>query len=97
MNRRPSQTEVPAHRLPKVMTATEMRKHWLDREVTPLSPILDMTVKYAGHWWNLDGTDAWVRATDPKAIALYEVTQKQANEALAEIQQKIRSQKSGRA
>jgi hypothetical protein len=85
MNRHPSPTELPAHRLPKVMTAIEMRRHWLDREVTPLSPILDMTVKYAGHWWNLDGTDAWVRATDPNAIALYEATQKRAADALAQL------------
>jgi hypothetical protein len=70
------------------MTATEMRKHWLDREVTPLSPILDMTVKYAGHWWNLDGSDAWVRATDPNAIALYEATQKRSNEALSQIRER---------
>lgn len=90
MNHRPSQNELPAHRLPKVMTATEMRQHWLDGEVNPLSPILDMTVKYAGHWWNLDGTDAWVRATDPNAIALYESTQKRSTEVLEELRQKLR-------
>lgn len=71
------------------MTATEMRRHWLDGDVAPLSPILDMTVKYAGHWWNLDGADAWVRATDPNAIALYEATQKKSAEALKEIRQKL--------
>lgn len=91
MNPRPAPKELPAHRLPKVMTATEMRCHWLDGDVRPLSPILDMTVKYAGHWWNLDGTDAWVRATDPGAIALYETTQKRATEALAQLQQKLHS------
>ncbi len=89
MNSRPSRAVIPAHRLPKVMTAREMREHWLDREVTPLSPILDMTVKYAGHWWNLDGTDAWVRATDSNAIALYEATQKRSAEVLAQIQRKL--------
>lgn len=47
-----------------------------------------MTVKYAGHWWNLDGTDAWVRVTDPNAIALYEATQKRAAEALEELRRK---------
>lgn len=93
MNYRTSQTVIPAHRLPKVMTAREMREHWLDREVIPLSPILDMTVKYAGHWWNLDGTDAWVRATDPNAIALYEATRKRSAEALEELQHKIRRQR----
>jgi hypothetical protein len=89
MNRRPSQTELPAHRLPKVMTAMEMRRHWLDREVIPLSPILDMTVKYAGHWWNLDGNDAWVRAVDPNAVALYEATMKRSAEALEELRKRL--------
>jgi hypothetical protein len=89
MNTR-SQAWSATNRLPKVITATEMRRHWLDGKVSPISPILDMTVKYAGAWWNLDGNDAWVRATDPHAIALYEATQKRSAEAIAQIQQKIR-------
>ncbi|GAA2305048.1 hypothetical protein GCM10009853_072650 [Glycomyces scopariae] len=42
-----------------------------------------------GAWWNLDGTDAWVRATDPNAIALYEATQERAAEIIAQIQRKL--------
>ncbi len=63
-----------------VMTAAEMRRRWRRGEVRPLSPLLDMTAEYAGHWWNLDGNDAWVRATDPNAIAVYEA-QKQRSAA----------------
>jgi hypothetical protein len=76
--------------LPKVITAAQMRRAWLRAEVRPLSPLLDMTVEYAGHWWNLDGNDAWVRATDPVAIAKYE-GQKQRSAALHEqLRKKIR-------
>lgn len=75
---------------PKVITAAEMRRHWLRGEVRPISPLLDMTVEYAGHWWNLDGNDAWVRATDPVAIAKYEA-QKQRSAALHdELRKKTR-------
>lgn len=84
MTTRPTANQqAPATSLPKVITAAEMRRHWLRGEVRPISPLLDMTVEYAGHWWNLDGKDAWVRATDPKAIAVYEA-QKERSAAMHE-------------
>lgn len=79
----PSRTE-----LPMVMTAAEMRRHWRRGEVRPLSPLLDMTAEYAGHWWNLDGNDAWVRATDPNAIAVYEAQKQRSAATLEELRKK---------
>jgi hypothetical protein len=74
--------------LPMVMTAAEMRRHWRRGEVRPLSPLLDMTAEYAGHWWNLDGNDAWVRATDPNAIAVYEAQKQRSAATLEQLQKK---------
>jgi hypothetical protein len=74
--------------LPMVITAAEMRRHWRRGKVRPLSPLLDMTAEYAGHWWNLDGNDAWVRATDPNAIAVYETQKQRSAATLEELRKK---------
>lgn len=58
--------------LPRVITSTEMRQHWLKGSVRQVTPLADIIVSYAGHWWCLDGDDAWVRVTDPALAAIYD-------------------------
>jgi len=58
--------------MPKVITSTAMRQHWLKGEVRQVTPLADIIVTYGGYWWCLDGDDAWVRVTDPALAAIYE-------------------------
>jgi hypothetical protein len=76
--------------IPKVITSTAMRQHWLKGNVRQVTPLTDVIVKFAGHWWNLDGDDAWVRVTDPNLIAIYERQHERWKAADQELQRKIK-------
>lgn len=76
--------------LPTVITSTEMRQHWMQGNVRQVTPLTDVVVAYADHWWCLDGEDAWVRVTDQALAKVYEQTHQRWREIERQLHQKTK-------